>query len=98
MTTATFVTSMGSFTARLMPEHAPNTVANFVEPATGAKEWTDPRDGVRKADPLYDGTRLHRVISEFMIQGGDPTGTGTGGPGYRVAGEGPPPGPPVRRP
>jgi len=98
MTTATFVTSMGSFTARLMPEHAPNTVANFVELATGAKEWTDPRDGVRKADPLYDGTRLHRVISEFMIQGGDPTGTGTGGPGYRFEDECPPDGPRFDRP
>ncbi len=82
MTTATFVTSMGSFTARLMPEHAPKTVANFVELATGAKEWTDPRDGSRTKDPLYDGTIFHRVIDNFMIQGGDPKGTGTGGPGY----------------
>jgi peptidyl-prolyl cis-trans isomerase A (cyclophilin A) len=98
MATATFVTSMGSFTARLMPEHAPKTVANFVELATGAKEWTDPRDGVRKTEPLYDGTRLHRVISEFMIQGGDPTGTGTGGPGYRFEDECPPDGPRFDRP
>ncbi|MFM7718497.1 MAG: peptidylprolyl isomerase [Actinomycetota bacterium] len=82
MATATFVTSMGSFTVTLMPEHAPETVANFVGLATGAKEWTDPRDGLRKTEPLYAGTGFHRVIPDFMIQGGDPTGTGTGGPGY----------------
>jgi peptidyl-prolyl cis-trans isomerase A (cyclophilin A) len=98
MTTATFVTSMGSFTATLMPEHAPKTVANFVELATGAKEWTDPRDGQRKTEPLYDGTVLHRVIDGFMIQGGDPTGTGTGGPGYRFEDECPPDGPSFDRP
>ena len=98
MTTATFVTSMGSFTATLMPEHAPKTVANFVELATGAKEWTDPRDGQRKTEPLYDGTVLHRVIDGFMIQGGDPTGTGTGGPGYRFEDECPPGGPSFDRP
>ena len=98
MTTATFVTSMGAFTARLMPEHAPKTVANFVDLATGAKEWTDPRDGARTTEPLYDGTRFHRVISDFMIQGGDPTGTGTGGPGYRFEDECPPDGPRFDRP
>ena len=98
MTSATFVTSMGSFTARLMPDHAPKTVANFVELATGAREWTDPRDGSRKAEPLYDGTRFHRVIPEFMIQGGDPAGTGTGGPGYRFEDECPPEGPRFDRP
>ena len=98
MTTATFVTSMGSFTARLMPDHAPKTVANFVELATGAKEWTDPRDGSRKTEPLYDGTKFHRVISEFMIQGGDPTGTGTGGPGYTFEDECPPGAPRFDRP
>ena len=98
MTTATFVTSMGSFTVELMPEHAPKTVANFVELATGAKEWTDPRDGQRKTEPLYDGTVLHRVIDGFMIQGGDPTGTGTGGPGYRFEDECPPGGPSFDRP
>ena len=87
MPTATFVTSMGSFTATLMPEHAPKTVANFVDLAAGAKEWTDPRDGARKREPLYDGTIFHRVIDGFMIQGGDPTGTGTGGPGYRFQDE-----------
>jgi peptidyl-prolyl cis-trans isomerase A (cyclophilin A) len=93
MPTATFVTSMGSFTARLMPEHAPTTVANFVDLATGAREWTDPRDGSRSTGRLYDGTVFHRVIPDFMIQGGDPTGTGRGGPGYRFDDEVPPDGP-----
>jgi peptidyl-prolyl cis-trans isomerase A (cyclophilin A) len=81
MPTATFETSMGSFSVRLMPEHAPATVDNFVSLATGAREWTDP-NGDRTSQPLYDGTIFHRVISDFMIQGGDPRGTGTGGPGY----------------
>ena len=98
MTTATFVTSMGSFTARLMPEHAPKTVANFVELATGAREWTDPRDGSRSSDPLYAGTIFHRVIDNFMIQGGDPTGTGRGGPGYTFEDEVPAGGPGFDRP
>jgi peptidyl-prolyl cis-trans isomerase A (cyclophilin A) len=82
MPTATFDTSMGSFSVRLMPDHAPKTVENFVALARGDREWTDPRDGKPKSDPLYDGTIFHRVISDFMIQGGDPRGTGTGGPGY----------------
>src|ERR671938_1078896 len=82
MPTATFQTTMGSFTVRLLPEHAPKTVENFVSLATGDKEWTDPRDGREKREPLYDGTIFHRVIPDFMIQGGDPRGTGTGGPGY----------------
>jgi peptidyl-prolyl cis-trans isomerase A (cyclophilin A) len=82
MPTATFETSMGSFTVRLMPEHAPKTVENFVSLAKGDKEWTDPRDGRRTSEPLYDGTIFHRVIPDFMVQGGDPRGTGTGGPGY----------------
>jgi peptidyl-prolyl cis-trans isomerase A (cyclophilin A) len=81
MPTATFETSMGSFTVRLMAEHAPKTVDNFVSLAKGDREWTDPR-GRRTSEPLYDGTIFHRVISDFMIQGGDPRGTGTGGPGY----------------
>ena len=98
MTTATFHTSEGSFSVRLMPEHAPTTVENFVQLATGAKEWTDPRDGARKAEPLYDGTTFHRVIDGFMIQGGDPTGTGTGGPGYTFEDECPPDGPSFDRP
>jgi len=82
MTTATFETSMGTFAVRLLAEHAPKTVENFVSLARGAREWTDPRDGARKSEPLYDGTIFHRVIADFMIQGGDPRGTGTGGPGY----------------
>jgi peptidyl-prolyl cis-trans isomerase A (cyclophilin A) len=89
---------MGSFTVRLMPEHAPNTVANFVDLATGAREWTDPRDGSRSTDRLYDGTLFHRVIPDFMIQGGDPTGTGRGGPGYRFDDEVPADGPRFDRP
>jgi len=93
MPTATFVTNKGSFKVRLMPENAPNTVANFVELATGRREWTDPRDGRRKTGPLFDGTVFHRVILDFMIQGGDPAGTGTGGPGYSFKDECPPGGP-----
>jgi peptidyl-prolyl cis-trans isomerase A (cyclophilin A) len=96
--TAKFFTSEGSFTARLMPEHAPETVANFVGLATGSKEWSDPPDGRRKSEPLYDGTVFHRVIPDFMIQGGDPQGTGTGGPGYQFADECPPSGPAFDRP
>jgi peptidyl-prolyl cis-trans isomerase A (cyclophilin A) len=93
MTTATFVTSMGSFTVRLMPEHAPKTVANFVDLATGTKEWTDPRSRKPGTGPFYDGTVFHRVIENFMIQGGDPTGTGRGGPGYQFEDEVPQDGP-----
>ena len=80
MTTATFVTNKGSFTVTLMPEHAPKTVKNFVDLATGGREWTS--GGTTSSDPMYPGTIFHRVIPDFMIQGGDPTGTGTGGPGY----------------
>jgi len=98
MTTATFVTSMGSFTVELMPEHAPKTVQNFVDLATGGREWKDPRDGQTKSEPLYTGTIFHRVIPNFMVQGGDPTGTGTGGPGYRFEDECPPDGPSFDRP
>jgi peptidyl-prolyl cis-trans isomerase A (cyclophilin A) len=87
MTTATIHTNKGSFTVRLMPEHAPNTVDNFVGLARGSRSWTDPRDGTTKSDPLYDGTVFHRVIDGFMIQGGDPLGTGTGDPGYRFEDE-----------
>jgi peptidyl-prolyl cis-trans isomerase A (cyclophilin A) len=97
-TTATFATSKGTFKVRLFPEHAPETVKNFVELATGQREWTDPRDGQRKAEPLYDGTVFHRVIPDFMIQGGDPKGTGTGGPGYQFEDEFPPEAPSLDRP
>jgi peptidyl-prolyl cis-trans isomerase A (cyclophilin A) len=93
MTTATIVTNRGSFSAKLLPEHAPKTVDNFVGLASGTTEWTDPRDGERKTEPLYDGTIFHRVIDGFMIQGGDPTGTGMGGPGYTFDDEVPPGGP-----
>lgn len=93
MPTATFVTSAGSFSVTLMPEHAPKTVENFVGLATGAKSWTDPEDGTVKANALYPGTLFHRVIDGFMIQGGDPMGTGTGGPGYTFDDECPPDGP-----
>lgn len=93
MPSATFTTNHGSFTVTLMPEHAPKTVANFVELATGAREWTDPRDGKKKNEPLYGGTIFHRVIDGFMLQGGDPAGTGTGGPGYRFEDECPSDGP-----
>ena len=93
MPTATFITNRGSFTASLMPDHAPKTVENFLGLAKGTKEWTDPRDGAAKSERLYAGTIFHRVIDGFMIQGGDPTGTGTGGPGYRFEDECPPGGP-----
>ena len=96
--TATFATSQGSFKVRLFPEHAPATVKNFVDLATGQREWTDPRDGKRKSDPLYHGTVFHRVIPDFMIQGGDPQGTGTGGPGYQFEDEFPPGAPGLDRP
>jgi len=98
MTTATFVTNQGSFTVSLMPDHAPKTVENFVGLAAGAKEWIDPRDGAAKSDALYPGTVFHRVIDGFMIQGGDPTGTGTGGPGYTFEDECPPDGPTFNQP
>ena len=80
---ATLATTEGDIRVHLFPNHAPKTVANFVELAEGAREWTDPRTGTRAATALYDGTIFHRVISGFMLQGGDPLGTGTGGPGYR---------------
>jgi peptidyl-prolyl cis-trans isomerase A (cyclophilin A) len=96
--TATFVTNRGSFTVSLMPDHAPKTVENFVALADGTKEWEDPRDGATKQEPLYPGTIFHRVIDGFMIQGGDPTGTGAGGPGYRFEDEVPPDGPTFNQP
>jgi peptidyl-prolyl cis-trans isomerase A (cyclophilin A) len=98
MPNATFVTNKGSFRAELMPDYAPKTVDNFVALANGVREWTDPRDGTTKKDPLYSGTIFHRVINGFMIQGGDPTGTGTGGPGYRFEDECPPDGPTFNQP
>jgi peptidyl-prolyl cis-trans isomerase A (cyclophilin A) len=86
-TYATFQTSMGEIVVKLLPEKAPKTVENFVGLAEGTREWTDPRSGAKQKKPLYDGTIFHRVIPEFMIQGGDPLGTGTGGPGYKFGDE-----------
>ncbi|RME85742.1 MAG: peptidylprolyl isomerase [Planctomycetota bacterium] len=85
---ATINTTMGDITLRLFEEEAPQTVKNFVGLALGKIEWTDPRTGQKMTNtPLYKGTIFHRVIDGFMIQGGDPTGTGRGGPGYRFADE-----------
>ena len=86
-TFATFKTSMGDIKVRLTPETAPKTVENFVGLATGKKEWKDPKTGEQRSDSLYAGTVFHRVIPNFMIQGGDPLGTGTGGPGYKFEDE-----------
>ena len=86
-TQATLHTSQGDIVIELFPNHAPQTVANFVELATGKREWIDPRTGEKTNANLYDGTVFHRVIAGFMIQGGDPLGTGTGGPGYRFGDE-----------
>jgi peptidyl-prolyl cis-trans isomerase A (cyclophilin A) len=85
--TATFVTTLGEITCVLRPEQAPETVLNFVQLAKGEREWTDPKTGQKTKRPLYDGTIFHRVIPSFMIQGGDPLGTGRGGPGYKFADE-----------
>jgi peptidyl-prolyl cis-trans isomerase A (cyclophilin A) len=81
--TAIFETTAGNITCTLFPTQAPLTVANFIGLATGTKEWKDPKTGkMVKGVPLYNGTIFHRVIPNFMIQGGDPTGNGTGDPGY----------------
>jgi peptidyl-prolyl cis-trans isomerase A (cyclophilin A) len=85
--TATLQTSQGKVVVRLFPDHAPKTVRNFVELAEGGRQWTDPRTGRQTTAKLYDGTVFHRVIPDFMIQGGDPLGSGRGGPGYRFADE-----------
>jgi len=84
---AHFTTSEGAFTIRLFEEETPNTVANFVGLAEGTKEWTDPKSGKKVTRPFYNGLVFHRVIGGFMIQGGDPLGTGIGGPGYKFADE-----------
>jgi peptidyl-prolyl cis-trans isomerase A (cyclophilin A) len=86
-TYATLHTNKGDIRIQLFPDQAPKTVRNFVGLADGSQEWTDPRSGEKKSTPLYDGVVFHRVISGFMIQGGDPLGTGTGGPGYRFGDE-----------
>ena len=86
--TATFTTSMGTFTVKLFKDKAPKTVENFVGLATGSKEWTDPNTGKKvTGKSLYAGTIFHRIIPDFMIQAGDPLGKGTGGPGYKFEDE-----------
>jgi peptidyl-prolyl cis-trans isomerase A (cyclophilin A) len=79
---ATLHTNAGAIRLELFPNQAPKTVANFVGLAEGTTEYTDPRTGKTGSGPYYDGVIFHRVIPNFMIQGGDPTGTGRGGPGY----------------
>ncbi len=79
---ATLHTSLGDIRLDLYGNHAPKTVENFVGLATGAKEWTHPATGETSTAPLYDGVIFHRIIPQFMIQGGDPLGQGVGGPGY----------------
>lgn len=86
-TYATFDTSEGIVVCRLFEEEAPITVKNFIELAEGTREWTDPRTKTKSKTPLYNGTIFHRVIPNFMVQGGDPTGTGMGGPGYQFQDE-----------
>ena len=87
MTHAVFTTSEGTFKVKLFDQEVPNTVANFVGLAEATKEFTDPKTGQKAKRPFYDGLSFHRVIPNFMIQGGCPTGTGTGDPGYRFADE-----------
>ncbi len=84
---ATIKTSAGDVVVLLFEDKAPKTVANFVGLATGTKEWTDPKSRQQVKRPLYNGTIFHRVIPDFMIQGGDPLGNGTGGPGFRFEDE-----------
>ena len=84
---ATFQTNQGTIVCELYEKEAPITVKNFVDLADGTKEWTDPKTGTKKKARYFDGITFHRVIPDFMIQGGDPTGTGTGGPGYKFQDE-----------
>ncbi len=81
-TYAIFTTSEGTIKTKLFPEVAPKTVENFISLAEGTKDWIHPTGGPKKGEKLYDGTIFHRVIPQFMIQGGDPAGNGMGGPGY----------------
>ena len=78
----TLRTTKGNITLELFEQRAPRTVENFLGLATGDTEWSDPETGETRTDSLYEGTVFHRIISDFMIQGGDPEGTGEGGPGY----------------
>ena len=84
---ATLHTTAGDIRVQLYGNHAPKTVKNFVDLATGGVEWKNPQTGQKSNDPLYDGTIFHRVIAGFMIQGGDPLGEGYGGPGYQFKDE-----------
>ncbi len=86
-TYAIFETSVGTIVCRLFEKEAPKTVANFTDLAEGKREWTHPTTGAKSKNRLYDGTIFHRVIPDFMIQGGDPQGTGFGGPGYQFEDE-----------
>ncbi len=86
-TYARFVTTEGEFVVKFFEKDAPKTVANFTELAEGKREWKDGVSGKKGPGPLYNGTIFHRVIPEFMIQGGDPSGTGMGGPGYKFEDE-----------
>lgn len=86
-TYAVFNTSEGKIVCRLFEKDAPKTVANFIELAEGKREWTHPVTKEKSTNKLYDGSVFHRVIPQFMIQGGDPAGTGFGGPGYRFEDE-----------
>jgi peptidyl-prolyl cis-trans isomerase A (cyclophilin A) len=86
-TYATFNTSEGKIVCRLFEQDAPKTVANFIELAEGTRDWTHPTGGKKSNEKLYNGTVFHRVIPDFMIQGGDPMGNGMGGPGYKFEDE-----------
>lgn len=86
-TYAVFTTTEGNIVCRLFEKEAPKTVANFIDLAEGKREWKHPVSGKKSSDKLYDGTIFHRVIPDFMIQGGDPAGNGMGGPGYQFEDE-----------
>jgi peptidyl-prolyl cis-trans isomerase A (cyclophilin A) len=86
-TYAVIETNQGTIMCRLFEKEAPKTVQNFVELAEGKRDWQDRVSGKKGPGPLYNGTVFHRVIPDFMIQGGDPSGTGTGGPGYKFEDE-----------
>jgi peptidyl-prolyl cis-trans isomerase A (cyclophilin A) len=87
MTQAIMHTNRGDIRLNLFDNHAPKTVANFTGLADGSRQWADPKSGKPGSGPLYNGVTFHRVIKGFMIQGGCPLGTGTGGPGYQFADE-----------
>ena len=87
MPIATIETNMGTIKVELWPNITPKTVANFTGLANGTKEWTNPKTKKKEKKPFYDGLIFHRVIKDFMIQGGCPLGTGTGNPGYKFEDE-----------